>query len=152
MAHTEHTIYIHPLAPAKVVAGAACNGCGVCCLYAPCPLGVLLSRRRTGACGALRWDAPLSQYRCGAITVPQAVLAQSLPRGLRGLAPMLAPVLRRVGLRWIAAGIGCDSDLKVEQPRPDKPDAGVCDPTSTTMQPPNLPNPIHRTVVRHSPP
>lgn len=150
MAHTEKTIRIHPLAPAKVVVGAACNGCGVCCLFAPCPLGMLLSRRRTGACEVLRWDTALAQYRCGAITVPQEVLTQSLPRGLRGLAPVLAPVLRRVGLRWIAAGIGCDSDLEVEQPSPDMLDAGACDTASTTMPSPDLPNPSHRIVAHHS--
>lgn len=114
--HTPITIHIHPLAPAKVALGAACNGCGVCCLFAPCPLGMVLSRRRTGACAALQWDATRTQYRCGAITAPQAVLQASLPRGLRGLAPVLAPALRRLGLRWIAAGTGCDSSLEATMP------------------------------------
>jgi hypothetical protein len=118
MAHREHTttIHIQPLAPAKVAVGAPCNGCGVCCLYAPCPLGMVLSRRRTGACGALRWDDGLAQYRCGAMTAPEHVLRQSLPRGLRGMAHVLAPLLRRVGLRWIAAGTGCDSSLEATMP------------------------------------
>ncbi len=150
MAHTEHTIiHIHPLAPAKAAVGAVCNGCGVCCLFAPCPLGMLLSRRRQGACDALRWDAALAQYRCGAIVAPQEVLAQSLPRGLRGLAPALTPVLRRLGLRWIAAGIGCDSDVELEQPCPDVRGAGDVDLASTTMSASDLHthNP-GRTVVR----
>ena len=47
-AHTEHTIHIHPQAPGKVPEGVACNGCGVCCLFEPCPLGVVLSRARVG--------------------------------------------------------------------------------------------------------
>jgi hypothetical protein len=110
----EHTIHIYPQAPAKVAVGAACNGCGICCLYAPCPLGMLLSHRRSGACSALRWEASLLQYRCGAVTAPQSVLAEALPRGLRAMASPLAPLLRRLGLRWIAAGMGCDSSLEVE--------------------------------------
>lgn len=134
MDHTAHTIYIHPLAPPKVTLGAACNGCGVCCLHEPCPLGMVLSRRRSGACGALRWDETLVQYRCGAIVAPRDVLGQALPRGLRRLAPVLAPLLRRLGLRWIAAGIGCDSSLEVTMP--------TCD--SHTQQ-------TSRTVVRHPP-
>ena len=34
-------IHLHALAPAKPHTGAACNGCGVCCAWQPCPLGVL---------------------------------------------------------------------------------------------------------------
>jgi hypothetical protein len=49
-------IKIHPDAPPKPAVGAPCNGCGVCCLAEPCPLGVILSRRLKGACVALRWD------------------------------------------------------------------------------------------------
>lgn len=153
MAHPEHTtIPIHPLAPAKVAVGAACNGCGVCCLFAPCPLGMLLSRRRSGACSALRWDAGLVQYRCGAIVAPHEVLALTLPHVLRSLAPALAPVLRRVGLRWIAAGIGCDSSLEVEDSQPVASHAGPVDAASTTMPASNshTHNPS-RTVVRQPP-
>lgn len=134
MAHTKQTtIPIHPLAPAKVAVGAACNGCGVCCLFAPCPLGMLLSHRRRGACNALRWDAGLLQYRCGAIVAPREVLTLSLPYVLRSLAPVLAPVLRRVGLRWIAAGMGCDSNLELEESDPPVAHADVADVASTTM-------------------
>lgn len=153
MAHTEYsTISIHPLAPAKVAVGAACNGCGVCCLFAPCPLGIVLSGRRSGSCDALRWDAGQGQYRCGAIVAPGEVLTQSLPRGLRGMAPMLAPVLRRVGLRWIAAGFGCDSNLEVEECQPAAPHADLVDAASTTMpiSDRHAHNPS-RTVVRHPP-
>ena len=113
MAHTEHTIPIHSLAPAKAEEGAACNGCGVCCLFEPCPIGIILTGRRLGACAALRWDDALVQYRCGAIVATREVLQQALPNGARWLAVALAPVLRRLGLRWIAAGTGCDSHLEV---------------------------------------
>ncbi len=113
IALTEHTIHIHPQAPGKVPEGTACNGCGVCCLFEPCPLGVVLSRTRTGACAALRWVETSGKYRCGAIVAPVDTLASALPRGARWLAPLLAPLLRRWGLRWIAAGMGCDSSLEV---------------------------------------
>ena len=56
MAHP--VIYLQPEAPPKPALGAACNGCGVCCAWQPCPLGVLVSGRRQGACRALWWSAP----------------------------------------------------------------------------------------------
>lgn len=133
MAHTEHVISIHPLAPAKAAVGAACNGCGVCCLVEPCPLGIVLSHRRTGACGALRWDGSAAQYRCGAIVAPQEVLRQSLPRAARWCAPGLAPLLKRLAVRWIAAGTGCDSHLEVLPDDQKTVGPGHADRGSTTM-------------------
>ena len=105
-------IFIHDQAPAKPVLGAACNGCGLCCLLEPCPLGMVLSQRRTGACQALRWQESLGRYQCGALVAPQDVLPQALPRRWAGLARWLAPVLRRWAGRWIAAGLGCDSTVE----------------------------------------
>jgi hypothetical protein len=96
-------IHIHPEAPAQPVEGAPCNGCGVCCLAEPCPLGRLISRKRVGACDALRWDGAQRLYRCGAISDAEGVL------GARWR--WAAPLLRRLALRWIAAGIGCDASL-----------------------------------------
>lgn len=110
----QFVIHIQPLAARKPAAGAPCNGCGVCCLSEPCPLGMLLSGRRSGACLAVRWDQAARQYRCGALTDATSVLRQVLPRGLRWLAPLVAPLLGRLGLRWIAAGQGCDSSLEVQ--------------------------------------
>jgi hypothetical protein len=138
-AQTEHTIHIHPQAPTKVPEGVACNGCGVCCLFEPCPLGVVLSRTRVGACAALRWQDAPGQYRCGAIVFPVDVLAAAVPRGMRWLAPLLAPLLRRWATRWIAAGTGCDSSLEVVR-------AG-----STTMPTTDSEHPI-RAVARRSQP
>jgi len=109
----DQIIHIQPQAPRKPAVGAPCNGCGVCCLFEPCPLGVVLSGRRAGACDALRWQADAGAYRCGAMIDPEAVLRQALPLWLRGLAPVCAPVLRRLSRRWIAAGKGCDSHLEV---------------------------------------
>lgn len=85
-------------APAKPAAGAACNGCGVCCAWAPCPAGILLSRRRVGRCRALAWDG--ARYRCNLLRMPA--------RHLRWLP---ASWVERLAARWIAAGAGCDSTL-----------------------------------------
>ncbi|PQA76235.1 hypothetical protein C5F53_17595 [Rhodoferax sp. TS-BS-61-7] len=115
---TMQTIFIHPAAPPKPPEGAPCNGCGVCCLAQPCPVGMLLSRRRRGACQALRWDAVQARYRCGAITEPRAVVLAALPHGLRWLAPVPAALLGRLARRWVAAGQGCDSDLLPQAPPP----------------------------------
>ncbi len=99
-------VYLHTEAPAKPVVGAACNGCGVCCAWQPCPLGVLVTGRRHGACDALRWSAPDQRYHCAMVADPQAVWPR-LPSLLR--APLMA-----LARRWIAAGVGCDCDLEVE--------------------------------------
>ncbi len=85
-------IQIQSSAPPKPAPGTVCNGCGVCCLVEPCPLGVLLSLSRVGPCKALRWLAAEQQYRCGALGeggIRQAVVG-----------------------RWIAAGTGCDCELE----------------------------------------
>lgn len=90
----KRVININVDAPKKPAVGQACNGCGVCCLAEPCPLGVILSRRFRGACAAVRWDG--ARYVCGAL--------MNKPGGLRGW------LVRR----WIAAGAGCDCSLEVE--------------------------------------
>lgn len=100
-------IHIHPAAPIQPAEGAPCNGCGVCCLAEPCPLGRVLSRKRHGTCDALRWDPAQAQYRCGAISDAEGVLGPRLH--------WAAPLLRRLARRWIAAGIGCDASLRSER-------------------------------------
>lgn len=104
MAPREQLIHIHPQAPAKPAVGAPCNGCGVCCLAEPCPLGMVLSGRRRGACAALRWAEVDKRYVCGAISDPAGVL----PMRWR----WAAFLLRRLAPRWVAAGQGCDADLE----------------------------------------
>ncbi|MEY8877785.1 MAG: hypothetical protein AB9M60_14845 [Leptothrix sp. (in: b-proteobacteria)] len=99
-------IRIHAEAPDKPAPGAPCNGCGVCCLAEPCPLGVLVSGHRTGACSALEWDESTKRYRCGMVNTPQ----QHLP----GWLGPVAPLTRRLALRMIAAGSGCDCDFELE--------------------------------------
>ncbi len=104
MADSPYLIHIHPDAPAKPALGVACNGCGVCCLLEPCPIGQLVSRRKTGQCVAVQWDADHSVYRCGMVTDPAAVMG----KGWRWATPMI----RRLALRWISAGSGCDADIE----------------------------------------
>jgi len=108
------TIHTEPGAPEKPALQAPCNGCGVCCLLEPCPLGVLLSGRRTGACRALRWHSETMFYRCGAITEPQAVLHEQIPNRLQWLVLPAAWLLQRWARRLIAAGVGCDCDVTVK--------------------------------------
>jgi len=90
-------IAVHAAAPAKPPVGALCNGCGVCCSYAPCPLSRLLLGHRTGACPALTWQD--HRYVCGLVVAPTG-FARWLPRHLV--------------LRWIAAGSGCDCNAEID--------------------------------------
>jgi len=93
-------VYLQALAPAKPPTGTACNGCGLCCAAEPCPLGVLLSRRRRGACAALRWSPRDKRYLCGALA-ESALWLPWLP----------AAWGRWLVRRWIDAGVACDADL-----------------------------------------
>jgi hypothetical protein len=70
---------------------------------------MVVSRRRHGACVALRWTASESRYRCGMVTGSAEVLG---PRW-----HWLAPWVARLARRWISAGSGCDSTLEVPRPR-----------------------------------
>ena len=101
-------IRLHPAAPPKPAENTPCNGCGVCCAAEPCPIGVLVSGRRTGACAALLWSDDAGLYRCGLVDAPRTVL----PR----LPGALAPLVSRLARRWISAASGCDSDLVVDAP------------------------------------
>ena len=111
-------IPVHAKAPAKPAWGAPCNGCGVCCLSEPCPVGMILSRRRAGACLALQWDEPGKRYRCGALDAPEQVLKQAVPNWLFWTLPGWMALLRWRGARWIGAGIGCDCSLQVQADPP----------------------------------
>lgn len=97
-------ILIHAEAPPKPALGEPCNGCGLCCLAEPCPVGMLLSRRRRGRCIALRWDEAQRRYRCGALAW----------RAKGSLARLLERPLHAWMARMIAAGRGCDADLEAQ--------------------------------------
>ena len=101
------TIQIHPDAASKPPQGEPCNGCGVCCAAEPCPVGMVISRKRHGTCKALMWNAAERRYRCGVVSEPQRYVA---PRWFGGW-------LARFAMRMIAAGRGCDCDLVVEPRR-----------------------------------
>jgi hypothetical protein len=94
-------ILLHPAAPAQPRPGEPCNGCGTCCAAEPCPLGMLLSRRRHGACAALAWSDAEGRYHCGVLAQPK-----------RWLPLLPAAWGHALARRWIAAGIGCDATLE----------------------------------------
>ncbi len=96
-------IAIEPASPPKPALGASCNGCGVCCLSEPCPVGILVSRRRHGPCAAVQWEAAAGRYRCGLASRPRAAL------DWRYAPDWLPQLWARLARRWISAGSGCDS-------------------------------------------
>ena len=105
---SRQVIRLHPAAPPKPAETAACNGCGVCCAAEPCPIGVLVTGRRSGACAALLWNGAARMDRCGLVGAPGTVLPW--------LPAAVAPLLSRLARRWISAASGCDSSLVVEAP------------------------------------
>ncbi len=99
-------IHIHKDAPDKPQLGAPCNGCGVCCLAEPCPVGQVMFLRRSGPCPAVAWQTNTNRYQCG------MVIAPSLHHRL---IPLWADrFLANMFQRWIAAGKGCDSSADIE--------------------------------------
>jgi hypothetical protein len=78
----------------------------------PCPLGVLLFRKRRGACQALLWDDLSAIYRCGAMVKPHLLAKRALSPRMQFFVPILGFLLRHGARRWIASGIGCDSTLE----------------------------------------
>jgi hypothetical protein len=76
-------------------------------------MGMLLSRKRAGACRALTWHEAESSYRCGVLSDPD--------RWLPGLGAPLKGWAQALARRWIAAGVGCDSDLLADPPAQDQP-------------------------------
>jgi hypothetical protein len=91
-------IHLHRNAPRKPALGDTCNGCGACCAAEPCPIGAVMSLKRSGACHALEWSDDEQRYHCGL---------------LRRASQTGRPAQRLVA-RWIAAGQGCDAELEVE--------------------------------------
>jgi hypothetical protein len=103
-------IRIHAQAPPKPALGAPCNGCGVCCLAEPCPVGMLVSRRRQGACAAVTWQETEQRYVCGLVVEPAAHLPRWVGRLPARVQHWLLRGTARLALHFIAADRGCDSD------------------------------------------
>jgi len=108
-ARPDTVIHIHPEAPPKPAEGQPCNGCGVCCLSEPCPVGVLVSRKRQGSCHALHWSASQKRYVCGMLMEPLRHLGW---RRTGAVSQAFSHLLAKACRRWIAAGIGCDANLE----------------------------------------
>ncbi len=73
-------------------------------------MGVLVSGRRHGSCAALRWDDGHARYLCGLV----APDTPAWPKPLR----WLAPLVQRLAHRWIAAGVGCDAHIELDNTPP----------------------------------
>jgi hypothetical protein len=100
----EQTIVLHRAAPAKPELGQPCNGCGVCCAAETCPAARILFLQASGPCPALQWHDKKARYVCGLVMAADEQL-RWLPRSLRDPAG-------RFFARVVAAGRGCDSDIR----------------------------------------
>ncbi len=69
---------------------------------------MIVSRKRSGRCDALRWDDAKTRYDCGMVTVPADVLKFKSAWARR----LIAPRISKLSMRWIAAGIGCDAEIE----------------------------------------
>ncbi len=99
-------IYLQQAAPPKPEMGKPCNGCGVCCAFATCPVARVFLWRAKGPCPALEWHGHEGRYLCGMLLRPATYL-RWLPWRMEGW------FSRRIR-RWIAAGIGCDASITAE--------------------------------------
>jgi len=99
-------IQIHISAPAKPALGLPCNGCGVCCAAAPCPVSAFFLKHKEGACPALIWEKQEFKYRCGMVLAPSSS-CHWLPAILDRYASMFMR-------RWIALDVGCDSEVETK--------------------------------------
>lgn len=70
-------------------------------------MGRLVFRRIKGPCQALEWDGKAARYVCGLVARPTHYL-RWLPR-------FCAVGVRKLLLRWIAAGVGCDSTAEISE-------------------------------------
>lgn len=96
--------------PAKPLYGAACNGCGLCCMAELCPLGTAVFEKLEGPCPALEHDD--GRFQCGLVRNPTKYARPWVTQssGSEGLAEAAAVL--------IGAGSGCDARLDGE---PDDP-------------------------------
>jgi hypothetical protein len=96
-------VELHPRSPQKPSFGAPCNGCGVCCAAAPCPVAMAFLFQFRGKCRALLWQD--ERYVCGMVVCPDTYV-KLLPKAWReGSCRFFAS--------RIAAGQGCDSTAEM---------------------------------------
>ena len=95
--------------PTKPPYGAACNGCGLCCMSQPCPLGRSLFDQEEGRCPALEWHAEHGRFSCGLVTRPERYApCDRLDRfGSR-------PLSEAAGLT-VGVAVGCDAQVQGER-------------------------------------
>ncbi|MDP2805162.1 MAG: hypothetical protein Q8O24_04400 [Gallionellaceae bacterium] len=101
-----HPIELHSLAPSKPPLGQPWNGCGVCCATEPCPVAVIFLLQRSGRCRALVWQDERNRYLCGMVAAPHHY-SLFIPK-------LFSRMMGSVFLRRIASGIGCDSEIELE--------------------------------------
>jgi len=105
----EQVIHLQRKAPSKPDEGQPCNGCGVCCVLETCPVARLRFRQVKGPCPALQWSETDSRYHCGLLLRPGHYLGW--------LPGFFEPLAKRLFVRWIAAGKGCDCSAEIaDQP------------------------------------
>lgn len=97
-------VELHPLSPEKPVYGAPCNGCGICCAAAPCPVAFVFLFQFRGKCRALLWQG--DRYVCGMVFSPDHYVK------------LITGRWRESGGRFfasrIASGAGCDSYAEID--------------------------------------
>ncbi|MBI5178489.1 MAG: hypothetical protein HZA04_04450 [Nitrospinae bacterium] len=91
---------MHKDAPPRPKVGEPCNGCGLCCAYAPCPMAQVRLWQEEGWCSALEWHDGEKRYRCGLVIAPDRHIWY-IPRLLRKMAG-------RYFSRGLATAHGCD--------------------------------------------
>lgn len=100
-------VELHMLAPAKPDDGLPCNGCGICCAAAPCPVAHVFLFQFSGKCRALLWQDGENRYVCGMAVCPDRYVSL-IPQRWR----------ERTGKFFasrIAAGTGCDFAAEVDE-------------------------------------
>jgi len=110
------TIELHQNAPLKPSIGEPCNRCGICCAAEPCPVAYVFLAQRKGRCRALLWQEENAHYACGMV-VQADNYARLIPKFARRW-------MGRFFASRIAMGVGCDSDIEVDDVRSGAP--GSC--------------------------
>jgi len=111
IAPQQQTIELDAQAPSKPVLGAPCNGCGICCAAAPCPVAILFLFQRKGRCRALLWQVENARYVCGMVVQPD-YFSRVIPTFSRQWAGAFFA-------SRISAGTGCDADIEISEPEPE---------------------------------